>query len=74
MTKAKQKKLFIHNLAEFLAGNAGAKGIMLQVEQSYAATDPRPKLAKEWASLLNCAPWTGYINVSDAENALTDFL
>ena len=68
-----RKQEFIRALAKFIAGNAGAKSIMLEMESKRRADDPRPALAKEWAELVSASPVRGWVSVEEAEKQLADF-
>lgn len=74
MTKSEKKKEFIEALAHFLADNQAAKSIMLQIEGNAPVSDPRPKLAHEWASLRGKFPVSGWITYEETLKSLTEFL
>jgi len=62
----KQKKEFIRELAEFLAGpHQVGKSIELQMGKASA---------REWAALRSATPLSGYPTVDEAEAVLTKFL
>jgi len=66
MTRIERKKLFIHELAEYLAGtNQAGKSIELQLGK---------QSGKEWAKLRSATPLFGYPSVEEAEQQLTEFL
>lgn len=74
MNAEQKKQAFIKALAKFLAGDQGGKSIALQMEKDRVDGDPRPKLAHEWADLLNAAGFRGYASVEDAEKLLIELL
>lgn len=70
----KTKEQFIHQLAEFIAGNSAAKSIMLEVETKTPRPYPMPNFAKEWAVLASSTPVRGWVSVEEAEKILREFL
>src|ERR1035438_3624124 len=71
---AKRREEFIHCLAAFLAENQGGKSILLQLESQWPTIDPRPRLAKAWASMYQLASVEPAISIQDAEANLQAFL
>lgn len=74
MTNAEKKKEFIEKLAHFLADNQGGKSVLLQLEYQRMSSDPRPCLAKEWATLRSMFPVPGWSTYEETLKNLTDFL
>ena len=60
-----RRKVFIMELAEFIAGNQARKSIELQMGK---------ESAKEWAKLRGASPVFGYGTVDEAYEVLLDFL
>lgn len=63
---SERKKLFIRELAEYLAGPNQAKmSVLLGMNNAEA---------EQWARLRGYTPLMGYPTVDEAEKALTEFL
>jgi len=75
-TKEKQiaKEKLIEQLAHFLVDDVGGKSIMLQMESTRPAGDPRPKLATEWVAVCRAAKIEGYASYTEAIKTLTEIL
>ena len=65
MERLERKRRFIHQLAEFLAGDSARKSIELQMKKTWAL---------EWTALRNETPLFGWQTVEEAERELTEFL
>lgn len=73
-TKAEKKKYLIESLAHFLVDNQAGKSIALQMEGSRPEGDPRPALAREWATLRSASTLNGYPEYEEAVETLTALL
>jgi len=66
MTRLEQKKVFIHVLAEYLAGtNQVRKSIEIEMGKQSGL---------EWSELRSATPLFGYPSVEEAKQQLTEFL
>jgi len=68
---AENKRRFIRQLAEFLAGNQAGKSIAMEVE---ARMKPVINWANQWAALRSTTPLFGYPTVDETEKILSVFL
>jgi hypothetical protein len=74
MTRQQKKQILIEKLAHFLVDNQAAKSIALHMDHQRPDSDPRPKLAVEWAKLRNASTLMGYIDLPEAIATLESLL
>ena len=69
-----KKKKFLQALLQFLSHDVGGKSILLEMERTRSAIDPRPCLAKEWDELREAAGIAGYMTPVQAREHLLEIL
>ncbi len=74
MTRQQKKQILIEELAHFLVDDQAAKSIALQMDHQRPDTDPRPKLAVEWAKLRSASTLHGYPDLPEAIETLEALL